>query len=73
VFAISGFRSDADEICALLGYYAKTSGNPIDHTFPYINSVTLADFLIFLDFLIPEDGTDILSRNVGKGLSFDAV
>jgi hypothetical protein len=26
---ISGFRCDADEICALLGYNAASSGNPL--------------------------------------------
>jgi hypothetical protein len=26
---ISGFRRDADEICALLGYYAASNGNPL--------------------------------------------
>jgi hypothetical protein len=26
---ISGFRRDADEICALLGYNAASSGNPL--------------------------------------------
>jgi hypothetical protein len=27
--AISGFRHDVDEICALLGYYAATNGNSL--------------------------------------------
>jgi hypothetical protein len=27
--AVSGFRRDVDEICALLGYYAASSGNPL--------------------------------------------
>jgi hypothetical protein len=26
---ISGFRRDVDEICALLGYYAASNGNPL--------------------------------------------
>jgi hypothetical protein len=26
---ISGFRRDVDEICALLGYYTASSGNPL--------------------------------------------
>jgi hypothetical protein len=26
---ISGFRRDVDEICALLGYYAASTGNPL--------------------------------------------
>jgi hypothetical protein len=55
---ISGFRHDVDEIYALLGYYAAPSGNPLP---------------TFLDFLTLEDGTDTLSRNVGKGLPFDAA
>jgi hypothetical protein len=29
VSAISGYRRDADEICALLGYYTVSSGNPL--------------------------------------------
>jgi hypothetical protein len=29
VLVISGFRRDADEICALLGYNAASSGNPL--------------------------------------------
>jgi len=42
---ISGFRHKADENCALLGYYAASSGIII---------------LMFWDFwfLDPEDGTD---------------
>jgi hypothetical protein len=28
-FVISGFRRDVDGICALLGYYAASSGNPL--------------------------------------------
>jgi hypothetical protein len=46
------------EICALLGYYIVSSGNPLS---------------MFQDFLILEDGTDTLSRNVGKGLPLDAA
>ena len=26
---ISGFRSDVDDMCALLGYYVELSGNPV--------------------------------------------
>jgi hypothetical protein len=29
MFVISGFSRDVDEICALLGYYAASSGNPL--------------------------------------------
>jgi hypothetical protein len=30
-------------------------------------------FLFFFDFLTLQDGTDMLSRNVGKGLTLDAA
>jgi hypothetical protein len=33
----------------------------------------LVSFFLFLDFLTLEDGTETLSRNVGKGLPFDAA
>jgi len=61
LFIISGFRCEAEENCALLGYYAAYSGNSLP-TFRYNLSV-----LIFL-FLILEDGTKRLSRNVCKEL-----
>jgi hypothetical protein len=28
LFVISGFRCNVDEICALLGYYTASNGNP---------------------------------------------
>jgi hypothetical protein len=66
-------RRDADEICALLGCYAASSGNPIP-TFRDKVSVPSSGVnkskLLFLDFLSLEDGTDTLSRNVGKGFVF---
>ena len=49
---ISGFRREVDGNFALLGYYAASSGN------------CLPTFL--LGFLILEDGTGSLYRNVGK-------
>jgi hypothetical protein len=55
---ISGFRRDFDHICALLGCYAASSGNPLP---------------TFRDFLILEYGTNTLSRNVSKGLPLDAA
>jgi hypothetical protein len=70
-FMTSGFRRDADEICALLGYNAASSGNPLP-TFRCNVSVSRR-VLLFLDFLTVEDRTDTLSRNVGKGLPFDAA
>jgi hypothetical protein len=58
---ISGFRCDVDDdICALLRYYAASNGNPLP---------TFRDNV----FLTVEDGTDTLSRNVGKGLQFNAA
>jgi hypothetical protein len=56
---ISGFHRNVDEISALLGYYTASNDNPCP-TF-------------FVDFLTLEDGTDMLSQNVGKGLPFDAA
>jgi hypothetical protein len=76
----------ADEICALLGCNVASSGNPlptfrdnISVPFSRVKKslhkplVSLAGFLLFLDFLALEDRTDTLSRNVGKGLPFDAA
>jgi hypothetical protein len=50
------------EICALLGYYAASSDN---HLQTYRSHLQ--------DFLTLEDGTDALSRNVGKRLPVDAA
>jgi hypothetical protein len=57
------------EIYALLGYYTASSGNPLP-TFRDIVSVPSSRVkkIPFLDFLTLEDGTDRLSRNVGKRL-----
>jgi hypothetical protein len=55
---ISGFHHDVDEIIALLGYYAASSGNPL---------------LTFRDFLTLEDESDRLSPNLGKGLPLNAA
>jgi hypothetical protein len=59
---ISGFRRDADEICALLGHYAASNGNPLP---TFRDNVSVPFF--FLVFLTLEDVTDTLSRNVGEG------
>jgi hypothetical protein len=54
-----------DDICTLPGgNYAASSCNPLP---------TFREMHFFLVFLALEDGTDTLSRNVGKGLSFDAA
>jgi len=50
---ISDFRREVDENYALLVYYAVTSGNFLP---TFLGSRILS----------PEDGTDRLSRNVGK-------
>jgi hypothetical protein len=60
---ISGFRHDVDEICALLRYYAVSSGNP----FTDVSEQRVGAILTI------EHGTDTFSQNVGKGLPFDAV
>jgi hypothetical protein len=59
------------EICVLLGYNAASSDNPLP-TFRD-NVPHPSSRFNFLDFLTLEDGTDTLSRNVGKGLSLDAA
>jgi hypothetical protein len=66
---ISGFRREVDEICALLGYYTACSGNSL-LTFSIfkVKNPKILGFLIVLDFLTPDNGTDRLSRNVGKEL-----
>jgi hypothetical protein len=58
--AISGFRRDVGEICALLGYYAALS-----------SSVFKGQRV--QDFLTLEDGTDRLSRNVGTKVTLNAA
>jgi hypothetical protein len=65
---ISGFRRDADEICALLGYNAASSGNPWP---TFRDNVSVKKSKKSPTLL--EDGTDTLSRNVGKGLPLNAA
>ena len=69
---ISGFRREIDENCALLGYHAASGGNFLltfqDSLSGVKNPVLLDDF----GFLSLEDGTDKLSRNVGKELLLHA-
>jgi hypothetical protein len=66
---ISGFRRDADEICALLGYYAASNGNPL---LTFRDNVSLPSSRVKKSLTL-EDGTDMLSRKVGKGLPLDAA
>ena len=52
----SGLRRKVEQNCALLGYYAASSGN------------SLPTFRDSVSVLTPENGTDMLSRNTGKEL-----
>jgi hypothetical protein len=72
---ISSFYRDADEICTLLGYYAASSGNPLP---TFRENVTVPSAGVKKSkkrkgFWSLKDGTDKLSRNVGKGLPLDAA
>jgi len=72
---ISGFRCEVDENCALLGHYAASSGNSLP-TFRDILLVLpsrVKTNLLGLEYLTPKDGTDRLSRNVGKEISLLAT
>jgi hypothetical protein len=63
---VSGFRSNVDEICVLLGYYAVWSSNSVP-TFqdilsgPIFKGQKAQEEALFLEFLTLEDGTDRLS------------
>ena len=65
-WAISVFCREADENCALLGYYPVSSGNFLP-TFRDNLSVPFSQFKNKKS-LNPEDGTDRLSRNAAKKL-----
>jgi hypothetical protein len=70
---LSGFRRDVDEICALLGYYVQSSENLLP---AFRDNVSVPSSTVKKskkNFLILENGTDKLSRNVGKGLPLDAA
>jgi hypothetical protein len=64
---ISGFRHDVDDICALLGYYATSCGNCLP---TFRDNVSVPSSRVKSPsrkgLLTREDGTDTLSRNVGK-------
>jgi len=70
---VSSFRREVEETCALLGYYAASSGNLLP-TFRDDLSASLSFGTTYWPHLqgpviLPlEDGTDRLSRNVGKKL-----
>jgi hypothetical protein len=82
----SGLRREAEEICALVGYYAASSGNSLP-TFRYNSSVPSSrakkfkdDYFYHLqcsnypkmDFFTPADWTGMLSRSVAKELLINA-
>jgi len=71
LFLISCFRREVAENCVLLDYYAANNGNLL-LTFRDNLSVPSLGFKnrkkYSFVFLNPEDGTDRLSRNVGKKL-----
>ena len=60
---ISVFRREVDENCPLLGYYAVSSGSFLP-TFRDNLSVSSSG----VKNLDPGDGTDRMSRNIGKKL-----
>jgi hypothetical protein len=64
---LSGFHCGVGRISALLWCYAASNGNSLP-TFRDNVSVPSSR-----DFLALEDRTDTFSRNVGKGLPFDAT
>jgi hypothetical protein len=63
----SSFRSEAAENCALLCCYARSSGNFLP-TFRDNISVRSPGLKNLFGFMHREDGTDRLSRKVGKEL-----
>ena len=65
---ISGFRLEAAENYALLGYYAASSGTS-DRRFETTYRSHLQESRFRPLNLTPDDGTDRLSRNVCKALT----
>jgi len=61
---ISGFRREVDKNCAPLGYYVTSSGNSL----PTLRDNLSVHFSRVGGLFTFEDGTDYLSRNVGKEL-----
>jgi hypothetical protein len=59
---VSGFQRHVDELCAVLGYDAASCDRRFGTTYPsHLQGSTVGD------------GTDTLSRNVGKQLPHDAA
>ena len=68
---ISGFRREVDENCVLLGYYGAGGGNSV----PTIRDNQPVPSSAVKNHKKPtlEDGTDRMSRNVGKELTLLAA
>ena len=72
---ISGFRRVGDKNCVLLGCYAASTGNllPTFRDNLSVPSSRVKNPIMILRLLILEDGTNRLSRNVGKEMSLHAA
>jgi hypothetical protein len=67
---ISGFCRNVDEICALLGYYRASCGNCLQTFWDNVSVPSSSVKLSFqLGLLTLEDGTNTLSRNIGKTIT----
>jgi hypothetical protein len=70
-YEISDFRREADENCALMGFYTANSGNSLQ---TFRNNLSIPSSRVKnqrskqLGFFTFEDGTNSSSRNVGKEL-----
>jgi len=75
----AGFRREVDEISALMGYYAEYSDYSLPTFRDSLSVPSSKDQEIqegkkrIQDYLTLEDGTDRLSRSVGKELPLHAV
>jgi hypothetical protein len=63
---ISGFRREVYENCALLGYYAASSGNSL----PTFRNNPLVPSSRVIGFLTLDDWIDRLSRNYGRNYHY---
>ena len=68
---IAGFSRSVNEICALLGFYAAQNGSLLP---TFRDNISLPSASVKVqDYFNLGDGTDRLSRNVGKELPFYAA
>jgi hypothetical protein len=75
---IAGFRRDVEDICALLGYHAASSGSSVptfrdNISIPSSRAKKSKKKVFLRGLLDPYDGTDRLSRNVGTDLPLYAA